>query len=396
MDDIQIAPSLKYSTTDAAPDTPNLTLSLELQGLSDSKIAKRNSNSGIIFRIHRNTDDHDQPCSFYWSETVDAWGSGGLVLLRHNQGQLERVSLPSEPWRAHDPRERIARNPHRLFELKPGESTWFFAGIPESWLDTMVSGEKYELLWPGGEIYWWAWGGIAENEIRSRDGLPRALLSGTPRVSFTVVEEPPAPLYETPRPKWPQNPAPRTPLFTVVLTGAGSMEMTDVNFQLVQTVTYRGLVSKDPGADPEPATQLITFDAFNLMIPFEWAFRSRGNSEWEYCQDQSVDCALTDLIYDSETAVNVGKDRRWISLAPGESWSQELEIDERLPSDLAPGDNIRYQLEGEIIKMWNWGSKEDHAQTVLMLPSGRDAGDWINRSPIVVPASNPLEFTIIS
>lgn len=192
-----------------SPDTPNLTLSLELQGLNDSKIAIRNSNSGFVFRIHRGPDGHHKPCSFYWSDTVDAWGSEGLVLLRHDvKGQLERVKLPSEPWRAHDPTEnRVARNPHRLFELKPGESTWFFSGIPDSWLDAMVPGEKYELLWPGGEIYWWAWGGIAENGSRSRDGLPQAVLSGAPRVSFTVVEEPPAPVYETPLPKWPNTPA---------------------------------------------------------------------------------------------------------------------------------------------------------------------------------------------
>jgi hypothetical protein len=63
------------------PDTPKLTLSLELQGLTESKIAKRKSNSGLIFRIHRGTEGHDQPCSFYWSDTVDAWGSNGLLLL---------------------------------------------------------------------------------------------------------------------------------------------------------------------------------------------------------------------------------------------------------------------------------------------------------------------------
>jgi hypothetical protein len=99
-------------------------------------------------------------------------------------------------------------------------------------------------------------------------------------------------------------------------------------------------------------------------------------------------------MYDGETTVNVGKDRRWISLFPGESWIQDLEIDERLPSDLVPGDKIRYQLDGRVIEMWNWGSKEDHAETVLMLPSDREAGDWMDRPPIVVPASNPLEFTI--
>jgi hypothetical protein len=185
-------------------------------------------------------------------------------------------------------------------------------------------------------------------------------------------------------------------MLIVTLTGAESKKMTDERFLLVQTVTYQGLVSKDPEADSEPATQPIIFDAFNLLIPDERAFRSQGNSEWEYWQDPSVGCAMSDLIYDFEAPVNISKDRRWMSLAPGESWSQKLEIDDRLSSDLAPGDKIRYQLEGETIKMWNWGSKEDHAQTMLMLPSGRDAGDWIDRSPIVMPASNPLEFTIVS
>lgn len=186
-------------------------------------------------------------------------------------------------------------------------------------------------------------------------------------------------------------------MLIATLTGAESKEMTDENFELVQTATYQSLVSKDPDADPEPATKPIIFDAFNLMIPFEWAFRSRGNSEWEYCPDTRVGCAMSDLMYDdTETTVNISKHCRWISLAPGESWSQRLEIDDRLPSDQAPGDKIRYRLEGEIIKMWNWGSKEDHAQTVLRLPSYSDAGDWSDQSPIVIPASNPLEFTIVS
>lgn len=202
-------PSNRLQLTHPRPDTPKLTLSLELQALGGTKVVKQKSNSGLVFRIHRGNDGRDQPCSFYWSSFVDAWGYRGLVLLHHTaDGQLERVSLPSEPWRARDStKPRISRNSQGVFELKPGESTWAFAGIPESWLDTMVSGEKYELLWPGGEICWWGWGSIEENESRSRDDLPRAVLSGTPRVSFTVVEEPPAPLYETPRPKWLRTPA---------------------------------------------------------------------------------------------------------------------------------------------------------------------------------------------
>lgn len=66
--------------------------------------------------------------------------------------------------------------------------------------------------------------------------------------------------------------------------------------------------------------------------------------------------------------MNVGKDRRWISLASGESWSQELEINERLPVDLAPGDKIRYQLEGRVIEMWNWAARKIIQRLCLCYP----------------------------
>ena len=180
----------------------------------------------------------------------------------------------------------------------------------------------------------------------------------------------------------------------MTLTGADSKDVLDTSFLLVQRVTYRGLVSNDPNGDPDPGAKPITFDAFNLMIPFEWAFRSSEKGQWEYCPDRRVGCAMTDLMYDGEVTVTVGKDRRWISLSPGEFWAQDLEIHERLPSNLVPGDKIRYQLDGRVIEMWNWGSKEEYAETVLMLPSNCEAGDWMDRPPIVVPASNPLEFTI--
>jgi hypothetical protein len=123
-----------------------------------------------------------------------------------------------------------------------------------------------------------------------------------------------------------------TPLLDVTLTGAKDKNLADDHFQLVHTVTYRGLVSsKDPDTEPGPATHHITFDALYLMIPLEGAFKSRESGNWKYCPDRSVGCAMTDLIYDTDMAVNIEKVRRWISLAPGESWSQELEINERLP-----------------------------------------------------------------
>lgn len=33
--------------------------------------------------------------------------------------------------------------------------------------------------------------------------------------------------------------------------------------------------------------------------------------------------------------------------------------------DTPVGDEIRYQVEGCLLETWNWGSKEEHARTVL-------------------------------
>jgi hypothetical protein len=183
----------------------------------------------------------------------------------------------------------------------------------------------------------------------------------------------------------------------VTLRGSNQKNATE-NFEMQYTITYIGITPEDPEGNFEPATRSIIFDTDHL-VPHEWAFRRHDNSEWQYCELEHINCAMAGAFwFDYKGPVEISKSDRFVSLAPGESWSDEVG-GYLLPTDLAVGDEIRYQVEGCLLETWNWGSKEEHSQTVLFHHNdGKNYGFkdpvWTER-PIVLPASNPLEFTVV-
>lgn len=206
-------PAQRLRLTHVRSNTPSLTLSLSLGAYKGSLISKNNADRCVVeFTLHRGIDDgQEEPCSFFWSGDYDAFGIQGFLLLRHTaDGELEKVNVSSESWRTINLTElEIGHWKHGVWELMPGKSTTFARSFPQSWLDAMVKGERYELVWPGGDILWWSWGTIKDNQGAPSNAPRRAILPGAPRVSFTVVDDPPPePLvvYETPLPKWPAVP----------------------------------------------------------------------------------------------------------------------------------------------------------------------------------------------
>lgn len=166
------------------------------------------------------------------------------------------------------------------------------------------------------------------------------------------------------------------------------------------TVTYCGITPEDPEVDIELATRPIIFDANSLRFPNEWAFQRQSNSDWKFCDLDRVECGSGSFWFDYEGPVRIIEDEQFISLAPGESWRDTICPGQLLPTDLPVGGEIRYQVEGCLFQMWNWGNKEDHAQTVLMHHNdgesyGFNAPGWTDRPLMVMPASNSLEFTIV-
>lgn len=162
-------------------------------------------------------------------------------------------------------------------------------------------------------------------------------------------------------------------------------------------VTYIGITQEDPDGDIQPATRPIIFDAFHMLVPDEETFCRRGSGDWACCETEAVGYPMADALYDGGGPVKIGTDKCWISLAPGEPWISPLSI--YLSFDKAVGDRIRCQLHGHVFKVWNWGSKKDHAESVLSSRYGCEKGfqapGWTDRPPIVMPASNLLDFTIV-
>lgn len=178
---------------------PSLSISFELPSGSD-EIAK-NGTEGIVITFHRAHDDgHDQACIFYWSGGRDGFVSDRVFLLHHTtDGQLEKVhGVEYEGSLYETPNlPEISQWDHSFRELSPGGSDRFYQPIPDRYQNALIPGERYELVWSGGEICWWTWGTIKEHEGQARDSKPPPLiLPGGPRLSFTAVAEHPPPVRQ--------------------------------------------------------------------------------------------------------------------------------------------------------------------------------------------------------
>lgn len=85
-----------------------------------------------------------------------------------------------------------------------------------------------------------------------------------------------------------------------------------------------GITPEDPEGIFEPATSSITFSA-DRPVPYEWAFRRCGNSDWQYCELDHINCAMAGAFwFDYEGSVEIANCNRFVSLAPGESWSDKV------------------------------------------------------------------------
>lgn len=97
----------------------------------------------------------------------------------------------------------------------------------------------------------------------------------------------------------------------------------------------------------------------------------------------------------------VGTSDGFMSLQPNETWNEvrELETMIDLPEDARDGETMRHLFKGCRLSWWDWGTKEDHIDTIVSVigfgvitsPPDNDG-----RPEVVIPTSNMVEFTVVN
>ncbi|KAK1950835.1 hypothetical protein LY78DRAFT_742473 [Colletotrichum sublineola] len=347
-----------------------------------------------------------------------------------------------------------------LFELGPGEQTSpTRLDLPERYYRVLKAGETYSLVFPGTEIGMWAWGSIQDNVglemkagtllpsgLRSRplakkgQGQPQLIMSGGALLTFTAVAEelvwPERAAREaqvgfvaanTDEERWrmmqqvaarrkAESPAPLAPSDRI----SPGAPMFSASLRCPPTLRGRGyfdveIVIKYEGVE-RGDDQPMTFHWLSLVSDqqpggFQIYRRRRGDAPggssaesgtWESCELEETSAGFM-IVDEPDISVRVGQHKHFTSLRPGETWTttQALSGDDvELPQDMAPGDVFRCTFEEATVDWWDWGTMEDHAETVVKLPcyeagNVTEPSDNGGRPKLVVSSAKPVEFAII-
>jgi hypothetical protein len=204
---------------------------------------------------------------------------------------------------------------------------------------------------------------------------------------------------------------PGAPHFTVSIEGPATVRSYEVvTVQLV--FTYHD-VSEANGDIETSTARPVTFHSRSLTDERKLStqlMRRRGGPEanWEASRFYEEDQCRWNFYDDPDVEVEVGQwHDDFASLRPGESWRSTewlnsptwMEI--ALPRDSMPGDVFRYRVMRSEVDWWDWGSMEDHRETVVKLPcyingDVTEPKDNGGRPKLLVPASEWFEFTLVA
>ncbi|GLA00501.1 hypothetical protein AnigIFM60653_009249 [Aspergillus niger] len=171
------------------------------------------------------------------------------------------------------------------------------------------------------------------------------------------------------------------------------------NLEMSIKVTYRG-----PSADPI-TFHTWAFSPINAFSVYRRISPEESNLGTEKAWKTCIGDRSAHVFWDNpDRQINVAENEegRFTSLFPGESWSNSWSLPadgDCRPEDARPGEQLRYQFTGNTLDWWDWGTIEDHAQTIVTLPGSgiepiKHPKDNDGRPKVVIPASNILEWTV--
>ncbi|KAH7124361.1 hypothetical protein EDB81DRAFT_219674 [Dactylonectria macrodidyma] len=384
--DPEIESFLLFTESDVPPNTPHVSLELAL-----GQILTENSDCNVLVTLRRSNDSNEgKPCILSWSQ-YDA--AAAFMLFHHtpNNNGLRKIDIEGDPAAAPQAPLIVGGWNGSLRELTPGGSVRFMATLPKRYRRELVSGEKYELVWPGGEIAIWDWGSKEQHSGQRLDEKVPKICLPAARVTLEFnkfgldaeAQGSPSPIAASERMEAP--------------TLSVSLDCEKIVPQGGEVDVKISVLYEAPTGSPA-----ITFHSY----PFQWwygpregyrLYRRRENT-WEKIEDDTTGFMIVD---DPDVSINVSQDENFEDLQAGETWttSHRLQAQGGLPDDTSVGDVFRYIFKGVKLDWWDWGDSSDHVETVVKLPcfiKGQvtEPQDNGGRPKLIVPASNAVEFTI--
>ena len=376
----------------------------------------------IRLKITRQDDPRGQPAIFEWSPYTSGFTPSGFLLLHHTENGLEPVEVDHSglvPTSKDNPLKVDGKSKF-LWEIRPGQSVELLVTLPEAYQKLLEPGQRYTLLWPGGRIAAWDWGTISEHidhELtqKSRPLLlpggahisfiaraqlkpwpPRAELEAQIELTLADLEEQRRRRSQTlpfmPRHENLAELDPRAPKLRIALDCSPTLRH-NVLFDITVKVTYDADLSARP----------ITFHTHVFKGSEHFRLYRLHEGNWIAWNKEHEEGAGFILPAVDDVSVHVSEDKDFVSLQPGHSWTAsrrlQSEIWPLLLEDMEDGQAFRYVFSGAALDWWDWGTKEEHQDTVVWLPGGLagsvvEPADNNGRMKLVVAASEPVEFTL--
>ncbi|PWY72768.1 hypothetical protein BO83DRAFT_408482 [Aspergillus eucalypticola CBS 122712] len=388
---------LKFSNADRHPHTP----ALEVILTAPRNFYTESPNLNLVTVTITRSEKHQEPkpCYFYWSPSTDE----GFRVFRDSPSEgLMEVEVQSD---CPSPITRQSNPLHLWYLGADDEAVSWEIPLGETLSRSVIKSEwiTYELFWPGGEVHLWDWGSNDTNketlEVTELEAKSTPMtLPGGARCSFTLIEGSAPP----PRPRRSSSPvlevdpntlAPGVPILTLEIEAPPTWR-TQEAWPLTWKLTYHG-VSGD--GIPRP----ITFSVNDLYAWEASCFYRRSPETGEWNSWRSYCTAGYAVFEEEDVPCAVGTSDGFMSLQPNETWTEvrELETMIDLPEDARDGEVMRHLFKGCRLSWWDWGTKEDHIDTIVSVigfgvitsPPDNDG-----RPEVVIPASDMVEFTVVN
>lgn len=169
------------------------------------------------------------------------------------------------------------------------------------------------------------------------------------------------------------------PVLSVTVAGPHQKSLdkvTDMDF----TVTYHGIVNGEGEIADETRPIMLFNDEFPPFSFSEWLYRFDENGQREIC---GYEIPPAGMWIDEEVSIKLEDAKGFSTLQAGGSCTKSYSMEFIFPEDEGIGDVYMYRFEGASVNWWEWGNREENANTVITLPS------WYSNG-IIDPLGNPL------